>query len=355
MAERTEQPTPRRRQEFRQKGQVARSGEVASAASLLAGLIALRAFGPWMFEGIRDLSIRILSHPFQGDLPPNQAALSLTSAALSAGKVLLPIAALSCIGAAVANLAQTGFIYSVKPLVPDFSRINPIRGVQRLFSLRGLSELVKSLLKFVLLATVSYLYLRKHFTDLIGLSSASGLAAAGVVGNVIWGLLIRLAMVMLLVAAVDFLFQRRIFERSIRMTKEEVKEDHRRSEGDPQVKSRIRRLQQQAASRRMMQDVKEATVVVTNPIHLAVALRYEPSEHAAPVLVAKGQLKVAERIVEDARFHRVPVVENIPLARALFEKVDIGQIIPAELYQAVAEIIAFVYRLTNRTRETNRG
>ena len=348
MAERTEQPTPRRRQELRGKGQVARSVELASAVSLLAGLVALRAFGPWMLEGVRDVSVRMLSQPYQTELPTNHASQLLTAMAAATTKVLLPLAAIGCLGAAAANLLQTGFVQSSKPIIPDFNRINPVEGVKRLFSMRALSELVKSLLKFALLGGVSYIYLRSRFAELIGLSMAPGLEAAGVVGGVIWGLAVRLAAIMLGIAIIDYVFQRRIFERSIMMTKEEVKEDHRRSEGDPHVKARIRRIQQQLARGRMMQDVKDATVIVTNPTSLAVALRYEPSEHVAPVVVAKGQRNTAERIVSEARLHGVPSVQNIPVARALFHTVEIGQAVPAELYQAVAEIIAFVYRLTGR-------
>ncbi len=346
MSERTEQPTPRRRQELRQKGQVARSVELASAFSLLAGLVALRTFGPWMYETMRTVAVNAFSHPYQTELTPEYASQYLLAAGLSTAKMMLPLATLACVAAVAASLLQTGFISSAQPLIPDFSRINPIQGAQRLFSLRGLTELVKSMLKLGLLGVVSFIYLRARFEELVGLSAAGGLQGVGLVGELVWGLSLRLAVVMLLIAIVDYLFQRRLFERSARMTREEVREDFRRSEGDPQVKARLRRLQQQLARGRMIQNVKQATVVVTNPVHLAIALRYEPQERPAPVVVAKGKRRTAERIQEEARLHRVPIVQNIPLAHALFESTEIGHMIPADLYQAVAEIIAFVYRLT---------
>jgi flagellar biosynthetic protein FlhB len=237
---------------------------------------------------------------------------------------------------------------SAAPLVPDFSRINPAQGMQRLFSLRGLAELVKALLKCALLTGVAYHFLRTRLPEIALLSTPGGLASLAVIGRTLWELMLRMALAGGFIAAVDYLFQRRIFEQRLRMTKQDLKEELRRSEGDPLLKSRLRRLQLQFARGRMMQQVAKATVVVTNPTHLAVALRYHPGEHPAPRVVAKGMRLVAERIKEEALRHRVPVIENQPLARALYDTTDLGRPIPVDLYQAVAEIIAFVLRLTGR-------
>ena len=346
--ERTEQATPRRREESRKKGQVARSPEVAGAAALLAGLLALRAFGPWMLDCLRQVSVDALGHPFLRETSGNALLARLLPLGLAAAKMMLPVMACCCVGAIAAGLLQSGFVYSGQPLVPDLQRINPLAGARRLFSLRGLGELVKSLLKLGLLMAVAYDYLRDRAGELSGLSALGGMEAAGRVGGMIWELMLRMTLVLALIAAADYLFQRRLFEQSIRMTKQELKEEFRRTEGDPLVKSRLRRRQQQIARGRMMQQVAQATVVVTNPTHVAVALRYEPKETPAPVVLAKGIRLVAERIKEEARRHAVPVVEDPPLARALYKTVEVGEVVPADLYQAVAQIIAFVYRLSGR-------
>jgi len=346
--ERTEQATPRRREDARKKGQVARSQEVAAAVALMAGVVALRVFGPWMLECIREAAEAAFSHPSVPE--PTLAAMSarLAPLGLLCLKALAPLMACCCVAALGANLLQTGLVYSTQPLIPDFSRINPLAGAKRILSLRGLGEFVKSLLKLGALTAVAFYYLRSHMPTLSGLSAAGGMQAAGMIGVMIWELLLRMGGALLIIAAADYLFQRKMFEQSIRMTKQEIKEEYRRTEGDPLIKSRLRRRQQELARGRMMDQVARATVVVTNPIHLAVALRYEPSESPAPVVVAKGQRLIAQRIKEEAARHHVPVVENVPLARALFKAVAIGQAIPADLYHAVAEIIAFVYRLSGR-------
>ncbi len=348
--ERTEQPTPRRREESRKKGQVARSPEVAGVIGLLGGLIALRVFGPWMLQGFTQLSTTALTQPVPREIAPEALAWQLSGLTLSVMKFLLPLLTCCCVGAVAASLLQTGFVASATPITPDWNRINPFQGFQRLLSLRGLAELVKALLKMTLLAAVAYQYLYSHLQQLGGLSALNGLSAVGTIARFSWELLLRLALALMVAAAVDYLFQRRLFERNLRMTKQEVKEEMRRSEGDPLIKSRLRRLQMEFARGRMVQDVSRATVVLTNPTHLAVALRYEPQEHPAPVVVAKGQRLLAERIKARALEHRVPVVENQPLARALYHGAEVGQPIPVDLYQAVAEIIAFVYRLTGRVR-----
>ncbi len=350
MSERTHQPTPRRREDARKKGQVARSQEVASAVALLAGVIALRVFGPWMMRDFTALSRGLLGETWPTELTPEGLTVKLAGLSLHVLRILLPLMACCCVGAIAANLLQSGFLFSTTPIVPDFNRINPLQGMQRLLSMRGLSELIKPLLKFGLLALVAYNYLHSQLPLLTSLSATGGLQAMSEIARVIWTLLMRVACAMLLVAAVDYLFQRHLHEKSLRMTHQDLREELRRSEGDPLVKARLRRLMQQLARGRMLQQVARATVVVTNPTHLAVALRYDPEEHPAPIVLAKGVRLVAERIKAKASEHHIPVVENPPLARALYRASEPGQPIPVDLYQAVAEIIAFVYRLAGGNR-----
>ncbi len=347
--ERTEQATPRRRDESRKKGEVARSPEVAAAAGLLAGVLALRAFGPWTMSALRDAATAAFTRPYSGELTTATLGQQLFPPAVAFAKAFVPVAACCCMAAVTASLLQTGFLISGQPLVPKFSRVNPWEGAKRIFSMRGLGELIKSMLKLGLLTAVAYGYLAGQVETLSGLTAAGGLQAVGIVGSMMWTLLLRLALVLALIAGADYMFQRYLFEKNLRMTKQEVKEEFRRSEGDPLIKSRLRRRQAQIARGRMMEAVPKATVVITNPTHYAVALRYEPAESPAPVVVAKGQRLIAQRIKDEARRHHVPVVENPPLARSLFAQTEVGDLIPMDLYQAVAEIIAFVYRLSGRT------
>jgi flagellar biosynthetic protein FlhB len=272
----------------------------------------------------------------------------LTPLFANAAMAVLPIMACCCLAALTANLLQSGFLYSLQPVTPDFSRVNPINGARRILSLRGFGELVKALLKLTLLTSVAFFYLRGRLPDVAMLAATHGLSALGEIAATIWGLVLRMGMVMAIIAGADYLFQRRMHEQNLRMSKHDLKEEFRRHEGDPQLKAQLRRRQQEIARGRMLHNVSKATVVVTNPVHVAVALRYEPDEMPAPVLVAKGQRRMAERIREEARRHRVPILERAPLARALFKAVEIGDPVPTALYQAVAEIIAFVYRLSGR-------
>ena len=349
MSERTEQPTPRRREESRKKGQVARSPEVASAVALLAGVVALRVFGPWMMHSFTALTTSLLSEAWPSEITPEALVNKLGGLSLNVLKILLPLMGCCCLGAVAANVLQSGFLFTTAPITPDFNRVNPLQGLQRIFSMRGLTELIKPLLKLGLFALVAYTYLRAQLPVLTALSASGGLQAMGEIAAIIWQLLMRVALAMMVVAGVDYLLQRRMHEKNLRMTRQDLRDEMRRSEGDPLVKARLRRVMQQLARGRMLQQVERATVVITNPTHVAVALRYDPEEYPAPLVVAKGVRLIAERIKAKAAEHHVPVVENAPLARALYRGAEPGQPIPVDLYQAVAEIIAFVYRLAGRT------
>jgi flagellar biosynthetic protein FlhB len=244
----------------------------------------------------------------------------------------------------VANLAQVGFMFSQEALRPDFSRVNPLTGLRRIFSGRGLVELIKSLLKLAVIGLVVYTTLRDNFDTIAASSRMSLSGAVSSLAGVAAAVGLRAAVVMLVIAAADYVFQRREFEKSLRMTRQELVEEMKRNE-NIQLKSRIRARQRQLAMSRMMSAVPQADVVITNPTHLAIAVRYDRAQMTAPQVVAKGQRLIAERIRQEARAHKVPVVENKPLARALFKSVEVGHEIPVDLYQAVAEVLAFVYRL----------
>ena len=263
--------------------------------------------------------------------------------------ILAPLLGAVVLAGFAANALQVGLVLSGEPLSPKGSRLDPIAGIGRMFSMRSAVELVKGLAKTALIAYMVFAFLRAEYPVVVRLMGTDpGQIAAGI-GGLMSRMLFRAGMAMLVIAAIDYGFQRYQHEKNLRMTKQEVKEDLKRSEGDPLVKSRIRQQQRQMARNRMMQQVPEADVVVTNPTHYAVALKYDADTMAAPVVLAKGQRLVAERIKEIARESRVPMVENVELARALYRSTEVGDEVPAALYLAVAEILAYVYRLSGRT------
>lgn len=343
-SERTEAATPRRRQEARQKGQIAKSVEINSAAILLAAFWLISVTGPRFIESLRML----MQHSFSALSTPEITFNTLHTASLTIGGIMVqtvgPLVLTLMVVGVAANLVQVGFLFSPQALQPDPGHINPLNGFRRIFSERGLVELVKSLLKLAVISAVVYMGLRDNYSTVVAASRMALSSGIGILFQLGVTVGLRTAVAMLVIAIADYLFQRWQFEKNLRMTKQEVKEEMKRYE-NPQLKARIRSRQRQLAMSRMMAAVPEADVVITNPIHLAIALRYESGKSHAPRIVAKGQRLVAERIKEKARQHRVPMVENKPLAQALFKSVEIGQEVPADLYQAVAEVLAFVYRL----------
>ena len=346
--ERTEEATPRRREEARKKGQVAKSRELASVAVLLAGILTL-FWGSDFFY--RQLS-SILHFYFQNaasisvdtaDIQP-LAVLALRQMAL----VMAPLLSVMFAVAILANLLQVGPLLAPEHIKPKWSNISPLSGMKRLFSAQAAMEFFKSLFKLTVVTWISYATVKAELPHLLPLIHKAPGQILAYVGRISFSIFFRSALAMIILAILDFLFQRWQHEKELRMTKQEVKEEFKQTEGDPQVKARIRSLQREAARKRMMAEVPEADVVITNPTHLAVALTYEPQEMEAPVVVAKGAGHVAEKIKEIAGEHGVPVIENRPLAQSLYKSVEIGQAIPEALYKAVAEVLAFVYRMKGK-------
>jgi flagellar biosynthetic protein FlhB len=250
--------------------------------------------------------------------------------------------------AMLANVIQVGFLFSWEPLTPKLSKLNPLEGMKRLVSLRSLTEMVKFVAKVVLVGIVVYTVVRKEIPFMMPLAGQSIQDIGSYICTTILRIMLRTSWVLLVLAILDYAYQRWEFEKGLRMTRQEIKDEHKQSEGDPLVKSRIRRVQREWARRRMMEAVPQADVVITNPLQLAIAIAYENDTMVAPQVLAKGAGPVAVRIREIARSYGIPIVENKPLARALFKDVDLGQQIPAALYKAVAEVLAYVYRLKNR-------
>jgi flagellar biosynthetic protein FlhB len=350
LEDKTEAPTPRKRLEARQEGQVARSVELGSAMVLIASLLLIKYSGPGLVSNIKAVAINSLSHFPTRDLTVGTVTSDLAQLLLQTGSAIAPL----IIGVAVVGFAasalQVGLVFSGKALAFKAERLNPISGIARMFSARAAVELLKSIAKILIVGYIVFSFLRDRYTDIESLVGGDYLTSCSVIGQLTWALLLRSAMCLFVIAGLDYIFQKMQLEKQLRMTKQEVKEDYKRTEGDPLIKSRIRQKQRELSKQRMMQEVPRADVVITNPTHYAVALKYDVDKSTAPVVIAKGQRLVAQRIKEIAAEAGVPVVENVQLARALYASVEIGQEIPADLYQAVAEILAYVYRLSHRLR-----
>jgi flagellar biosynthetic protein FlhB len=242
----------------------------------------------------------------------------------------------------------------MKPMSPDMTKLDPFKGFIRMFSGRSVVELIKSVAKVGVVGYVMYNCMRTDYKQVMGLGDMSLQASGAIIAGMCYTMLQKACMVMLLIAGIDYAYQRYTHEMSLKMTKQEVQDEYKRSEGDPQIKGRIRQKQRDMVRLRMMQNVRTADVVVVNPTHFAVAIKYDPQKMAAPTVVAKGQRLVAQKIREIAESSGVPIVENIPVARTLYKLVEVGQAIPEELYQAVAEILAYVYRLNDKAGRGHR-
>jgi flagellar biosynthetic protein FlhB len=346
--ERTEQPSARRREEARRKGQLAKSADLSSAL-LLLGALGAHAVGGGHFLAdsleVFQQGLRVAPGP---DLTPD-AIFSLFFRTVWTGlRLVWPFLLVPAAVAVAGHLLQTRFVFSTEALQPQWKRIDPLSGFGRLWSARSVVELGKSLAKLAAVGSVAFLTLRTDWGLLLTLGQTGGGAAVAAVGQVVWDLWLRAGLAYFAIGALDYAYQWWQQEKSLRMTRGEAREESKQSDGDPLLKSRIRSLHRQMATKRMMSEVKKATVVLRNPTHLAVALRYDNGQMFAPKVVAKGERLMALRIIETAREAGVPVVENPPLARAINAAVKVGRQIPPELYRAVAEVLAYVYSLVGR-------
>ena len=348
--ERTERATPKRREEARKKGNVARSVEVNSALVLFTGTVVLGLLAHTMLGNIQGLMREVLGHAGQysisGENIRTYSVQLFVFLLRTTGPVLLSVLVIGV----TANVMQVGFLISGESLKPDPRKLDPIAGLQRMFSVRSLAELAKGLIKIVIVGLVIYATMHSAIREFIPLMDKSLGQVVSFLGVTMLRISVRASVALIVLAALDYAFQRWQHERDLRMTKQEVKEEYKEHEGDPLVKSRIRSLQREMARNRMMAEVPKADVVITNPVHYAVALKYQAGEMSAPVVVAKGARKIALKIREIAEQHDIPIVEDPPLARALFKSCEVNMEIPVELYKSVAEILAYVYQLKEKRR-----
>ena len=351
--ERTEAPTPRRRREARQKGQVARSQDLPAAVLMFSAFVALGFVGPGLWRSLAAIIVAALA-------PDTAHTLDdLASLATAIGVELMKTLGVFLLIVFLATLAsllfQVGWLFTTQPLVPSLSKINPLSGLQRLFSAQSLMRALINFGKLLLVGAVAYVTLAGSSAVIVYSFSLGFHDFIQVGAALTHDLGIRLAVAMMILALFDVVWQRFRHEKDLRMTKEEVKDEFRSMEGDPEIRRRRRQIQLQLAAQRLRHDVPTADVVVTNPTHVSVAIRYDAETMPAPKVVAKGADYLALRIRQIAREHGVPIVERKPLARALFDSVEPGSYIPERFYRAIAEILAYVYDLTNRMPHDGRG
>jgi len=352
--EKTEEPTSKKLSDARKEGQVAKSQELCNAVSLIFVFLFLRILGlymgtqflefiNWVYEGIPEHIVLT-----NGEVSVKDFCNYINVCALKMLLILLPVLLAGFVVSVIVNLLQVKWAPTTKPLQPKLSKLSPLSGMKRLFSPEKVFELLKSVVKIVCIGYMAYLTLRDKIGMILLLENFSLKEGVGLVLQTVLDMGFRISLLYLVVAIGDYAYRRWKFHKDMMMTKQEVKDEYKNSEGDPQIKGKIRQKMREASQRRMMAAIPQADVVITNPTHFAVALRYDVSLAPAPIVVAKGADLIAKKIKEIARENDVEIVENKPLARMIYHNVELGAVIPPELYQAVAEVIAFVYNLKNK-------
>jgi flagellar biosynthetic protein FlhB len=346
--DKTQDPTPHRRQQAREQGQVVKSQDLASALMLLVGLALLLKLGYQFVDFITEFGRRQLGGDAWLSIDPSFVSNEWIRVVLELGKTVLPIFAVLMLAGIVANLMQVGFLFLPEKLMPDITRLDPLKGFGRIFSLGNFVHLLFGIIKLTLIGTVAYMCLWKQKDEILGLTNFSVPEIASFFPQTLLWISLKIAAALVVLALLDYGFQWWKHEKDLKMTSQEIREEMKNLEGNPQVISRRKQVQRQLAMNRMSSEVPKADVIITNPTELAVAIQYDPEKMAAPIVVAKGAGEVAKRIRKIALESNVPIVEKKPLAQALYRDVDIGKPIPSEKYAAVAEVLAYVYQLKGK-------
>lgn len=352
--EKTEPATQKKLDDARKEGQVAKSREFANGMGLLALFLVLKIWtgkmGTGFLENFYTIYNRIpqVANLIGGTAPEKEMLLLLQHSTIQLILIILPILLVGFFVAFLSDVWQVKWKPTAKPLQPKFSKLDPIKGFKKIFSMNSIIELIKAIVKIAIVTYMAYSYIKDKTEYLYYLYDMDIMPALNLILKVVTDLGIRIAVIYLIFAFADYAYQKWKFAEDMKMTKQEVKEEYKNQEGDPQIKGKIRQKMQEVSRRRMMQALPQADVVITNPTHYAVAIKYDPAVSDAPVVIAKGQDYLAQKIKEIAREHKVEIVENKPLARMLFANVEVGEAVPPELYQAVAEVLAFVYHLQGK-------
>ncbi len=352
--EKTEQPTAKKLNDARKRGQVAKSKEIASALGLFSFFIVLKLYvgsiGSNFIMGFHAVYNQIpdVIKNYNGDIPAAAIVTLVRSMMQQLGLIVIPVLLVGYGVAFVSDLVQVKWRPTTQPLRPKPNKLSPMNGIKRIFSVNSLIELLKSLIKLAVIGYVVYSYLKDRVGQIFLLYDIALNQAIGLIGEVVIDMGIRIAAVYMVVAYADYRYQKWKFRDDMKMTKQEVKDEYKNMEGDPQIKGKQKQRMREASMRRMMQQLPEADVVITNPTHYAVAIKYDPDKYDAPYVIAKGEDFLAQKIKDVAKENHIEIVENKPLARMLYANVEIGGLVPPELYQAVAEVLAFVYHLKGK-------
>lgn len=342
--DKTEEATPHKLNEAKKKGQVAKSKEASLALTLLACTLIITALGNYIVQALKETLVHFLTNFLNMELSYNNlfyiTFITLTRVAAIVLPVMIPIMIMGI----AANLMQTGILFTKEPLKPDFKKLNPISGIKRMFSKRTLVELVKDVVLITIVGYIGYNFIIDNYIKILNLNNLRLGILIEAIKELIENIFFKITLILVAIAIADYIFQRKQFKKDMRMTKQEIKEEFKQQEGDPQVKGKIKQKQREMAMGRMMQSIPDASVVVTNPTHFAIALRYKQGKDEAPKVIAKGADYVALKIKEKAREYEIPIVENKPLARMIYKEVEIDEEIPVEMYQAVAEILAVIVK-----------
>ncbi|CUU50208.1 fused FliR family export protein/FlhB family type III secretion system protein [Clostridium beijerinckii] len=347
--DKTEEATPKKKSESRNKGQIARSKDVSVAITMVICTLLISSLWGMLTNGFKEVLIYFLNFPMIRDF--NHATISnlVITTVIKIGSYLLPFALPIMVGGVIASLLQTGFIITTEPLKPSFGKLNPLSGLKNMISKRSIVDLSKNLVVITIVSIICYKYISGNYQSILGISNLYLPSLSDEVKNLVVGIFKQICIVLVIIAGIDYFLQVRMHNKEMRMTKQEVKDEYKQSEGDPKIKGKIKQRQRELGMKRMMQSVADATVVITNPTHLAIAIKYEEGKDMeAPKVVAKGADYVAFKIKSIAKENEVPVIENKPLARLMYDRVEVDQDIPQDLYQAVAEILVVVMKLKKK-------
>ncbi len=348
--EKTEEPTPERMRKLRKDGNVAKSQDVNQAASFLIVFCALAGSMPYIGDALMSFFHMAILAISKGDEGTSMLAQRMLLEGLIAlGKATAPALATAFVVGIAGNLAQVGFLFTMKPITPDLNKINPINGIKGFFNMKKIVELGKTIAKFVVISILSYMALQDALREVVLIIRSNVEVGMGIIGGIVWDFCIQIGAVFVGIAAVDALYQRKRFTKDNMMSKYDIKQEYKQSEGDPQQKADRKSLHREIMNSAAPANVKKADVVVRNPDHIAVALKYDEEGGGAPKVIAKGSRIWADKIIENAKHYGVPVVRNVPLAQAL-DKLELEEEVPEELFEAVAEILNFIFELSQKQK-----
>lgn len=348
MSDKTEDPTPKRKKDARKEGNIPKSAEINKAITFVSILIIATTMPRQIFYGLKSFMETMFTYNFKIEINNNTVKVLMLNLMVSFMKLVLPICLIIIMLSILVNILQTRLYFSMKGIKPKLSKLNPLTGLKNMFSIKAIINLLKSIVVIVIMIFIGYSFISKNFESIIKSGDIYLPYMYDTVTSLIRSVLTTITLAVVIVGVLDYAYQLFSYKKGLKMTKQEVKEEFKQMEGDPHIKGKIKQKQRQMATQRMMQSVPSATVIVTNPTHISIAIRYEQGKDTTPVVVAKGADTVALKIREIANNHDIPIIENIPLARLIYKEVDIDQEIPEEMYKAVAEVLVAVYKIKNK-------